>query len=64
MLNGYASRQYILGGRVEFREDENTTTNLMDGKAVFHVYITPPSPNREIDFVLEYDTSYISTLFG
>lgn len=62
-LNGLAARQYILGGRVEFNSDENPTTDLMDGIARFHVYVTPPSPNREIDFVLEYDVNYLSTLF-
>lgn len=61
-LNGLAARQYILGGRVEFLESENSTTDLMDGIARFHVYVTPPSPNREIDFILEYDASYLSTL--
>jgi phage tail sheath protein FI len=63
-LNGLTARQYILGGRVEFLESENPTTDLMDGIARFHVYVTPPSPNREIDFVLEYDPSYVETLFG
>lgn len=63
-LNGLSARQYILGGRVEFRSDENPTTDLMDGKFRFHVYITPPSPAEEIDFILEYDPSYIETLFG
>lgn len=62
-LNGLSARQYILGGRVEFNESENSTTDLMDGKAVFNVYITPPSPNREIQFKLEYDPQYISALF-
>lgn len=62
-LNGLSAKQYILGGRVEFLDSENSTTDLMDGKAKFHVYITPPSPNREIDFVLEYDPDYLSTLF-
>ncbi len=62
-LNGLTARQYILGGRVEFREDENTTTDLMDGVINFHVYFTPPSPARDIEFIQEYDTDYISTLF-
>ena len=62
-LNGLAAQQVILGGRVEFLESENSTVDLMDGKARFHVYITPPSPNREIDFILEYDPAYLSTLF-
>lgn len=62
-LNGLAARQYILGGRVEFNADENPTTDLMDGIVRLHVYITPPSPNRAIDFVLEYDVNYLGTLF-
>ncbi|MDD4599622.1 hypothetical protein SDC9_04140 [bioreactor metagenome] len=63
-LNGLAARQFILGGRVEFQQDENPTTDLMDGIARFHVYITPPSPAREIDFILEYDPKYLETLFS
>ena len=62
-LNGLTAKGALLGGRVEFREDENTTTDLMDGIIYFHVYITPPSPAREIHFVQEYDPQYISTLF-
>lgn len=62
-LNGLAAKQYILGGRVEFREDENTVTDLMDGIIHFHVYFTPPSPARDIEFVQEYDVNYVKTLF-
>jgi phage tail sheath protein FI len=62
-LNGLVAQGYLLGGRVEFRADENPTTDLLDGIARFHVYLTPPSPNRSIDFILEYDTSYLQGLF-
>jgi len=63
-LNGLGAKGALLGGRVEFREDENTTTGLMDGINYFHVYITPPSPAREFHFTQEYDPNYISTLFS
>ncbi len=63
-LNGLVSQQYLIGGRVEFLAEENSTTDLMDGIARFHVYLTPPSPNREIDFILEYDADYLDTLFS
>jgi phage tail sheath protein FI len=63
-LNGLTARQFILGGRVEFQQDENPTTDLMDGIVRFHVYVTPPGPAREIDFVVEYDPKYLETLFG
>ncbi|WP_425057619.1 hypothetical protein SCACP_21360 [Sporomusa carbonis] len=63
-LNGLAARQFILGGRVEFLKDENPVTDLMDGIVRFHVYVTPPSPAREIDFIVEYDPKYLETLFS
>lgn len=63
-LNGLTAQGFLLGGRVEFREDENLMTDLMDGIARFHVYLTPPSPNRQIDFILEYDPAYLQNLFG
>ncbi|XPV75520.1 MAG: phage tail sheath family protein [Desulfovibrio sp.] len=63
-LNGFAKREYILGGRIVFQEDENPTTDLMDGISRFHTFMTPPSPNRVIENILEYDPTYISALFG
>lgn len=63
-LNGLAARGFILGGRVEFLQDENPITDLMDGILRFHVYATPPSPAREIDFIIEYDPQYLAGLFA
>lgn len=63
-LNGLTASGYILGGRVEFLEEENPSTSIMDGNIKFHLYITPPSPAREIDFVLEYDVEYLKALFA
>lgn len=58
------SKGVLLGGRVEFNDVDNSTTNLMDGILKFHVYITPPVPAKEIDWLTEYDPSYLTTLFG
>ena len=63
-FNGLAARQYLLGGKVEFLDSLNPTTDLMDGISRFKVYATPPSPNREIDFIIEYNPNYVSTLFS
>lgn len=63
-LNGLTAREYILGGRVVFENADNPTTDLMDGKIRFHVYVTPPQAAREIDFILEYDPEYLQTLFA
>lgn len=59
-LNGLTSEEKLLGGRVEFQEQENSTTALMSGKAVFHIYMTPPSPAKELEFILEYDSNYVT----
>jgi len=59
-INGLVSEEHLLGGRVEFREEDNTLTGMMAGKATFRIFLTPPSPAREIEFVLEYDPSYVT----
>ena len=63
-MNGLAGSGYILGGRVEYNIAENPTTSLMAGIIKLHVYLTPPSPAQEIDFVLEYDASYVEAAFS
>jgi len=63
-LNGLVGSGYLLGARVEMLESENPTTDLMAGIVRLHVYITPPSPAQEIDFILEYDASYVQEALG
>lgn len=62
-LNGLTSEGKILGGRVEFKAEDNSLVSIMGGKATFHIYLTPPSPAKEIEFLLEYDTSYVLAAF-
>jgi len=62
-MNGLAARGFILGGRVEFLSTENPTTSLLNGGMTFHTHMTPPTPAEDIEDILEYDTSYLSTLF-
>ena len=63
-LNGLKTAEHILGGRIEFSEAENPLTDLMAGRMKFHIYITPPSPAKEMEFVLEYDADYVSAALG
>lgn len=63
-LNGLTADEKILGGRVEMLEAENTDTALMAGHVKFHVYLTPPSPLQKLEFVLEYDLSYLEALMA
>ena len=60
-LNGLVGSGYLLGARVEISEDENPVAQLMAGIIKIHVYMTPASPAQEIDFVLEYDSSYVTS---
>ena len=60
-LNGLVGMGYLLGARVEMLESENPLTNLMAGIIKLRVHMTPPSPAQEIDFVLEYDASYVTS---
>lgn len=60
-LNGLVGREYLLGARIEMLESENPLTDLMAGIIKLHVYMTPPSPAQEIDFILEYDANYVTS---
>lgn len=63
-LNGLTARGALLGGRVEFLSAENPVTDLINGIVRFHVYMTPPTPAEDIEFVLEFDTTYFESLFS
>lgn len=63
-LNGLAAREFILGGRVEFLQDDNPHTDIIDGIAKFRLRIAPPPPLEEAEFILQYDPEYLSNLFA
>ena len=63
-LNSLSAAGQLLGGRLEFREEDNPTTDLMDGKYHFKLYMTPPSPAEDMEFDLEIDTAYYETLYA
>ncbi|GKS14788.1 hypothetical protein YDYSY3_57880 [Paenibacillus chitinolyticus] len=61
-MNGLQASGYILGGRVQFLKEENPASDLMNGKLKFHIFVTPPSPAQEIEFVVEYDAQYLAAI--
>lgn len=63
-LNGLVAIGALLGGRIEFVEDDNPATSLIDGIITFHTYITPPVPARDMENNIEFDVDYLSALFG
>ena len=63
-LNGLVGKGILLAGRVTFETTDNPTSDLMGGKVIWHVYLTPPNAAQELVFTLEYDPSALETLFG
>ena len=63
-LNGLSGAGYLLGGRIEYQEDENALQDLMQGIVRFHMFLTPPSALQEIEFVMEYDADYVTAAFS
>lgn len=63
-MNGLTGRGFLLGGRAEYAEEENTMEDLMQGIVKIHVYLTPAGPAQEIDFILEYDAEYVTAAFS
>ena len=62
-LNGLVGQGVSLGARVEFRHDENPDTELMAGHYKFHVYEAFPTPAEWIEFLIEFDVTYLNALF-
>lgn len=63
-MNGLVGRGFLLGGRVERVEAENSLVDQMSGKITLHIYMTPPAPAEEIDFITEYDADYVTSALG
>lgn len=62
-LNGLTAQGALVGGRVEFRKEENPNTDLLNGTVRFHVFLAEPTPAEDIEFVLEFDAKYYNRLF-
>ncbi len=62
--NGYVARDYCAGYRVEFREDENPATSLLDGHLTVHTFLAPYVPAEYIENVREYDIDALTGALG
>jgi phage tail sheath protein FI len=62
-LNSLVASGNALGARVEFRHDENPDTELMAGHYKFHVFEAFPTPAEWIEFLIEFDVTYLEALF-
>jgi phage tail sheath protein FI len=62
-LDGLSNQEALLGARIEFRHDENPSTEILNGHYVFHIYIAVPTPAEWLDFRIEYWVPYIQNLW-
>jgi uncharacterized protein len=62
-LNSLTAAGNALGGRVEFRHSENPDTEILAGHYKFHVFQASPIPAEWIEFLIEFDVSYLQTLY-
>lgn len=60
-LSGLCGSGYLYGARCELLAAENPLAELLAGHITLHVYHAPPVPAQRIDFILEYDVSYMET---
>jgi len=62
-LDGLSAQEALVGARIEFRHDENPTTEILNGHYTFHIYIAVPTPAEWLDFRVEYWVPYIQNLW-
>lgn len=63
-LAGLVGSGYLLGARAEMLPEENPEGDLLAGIIRLHIYIAPPMPMQEADFVMEYDANYVTSALG
>lgn len=57
---GFVARDICARYEITFLEEENQTTDLLNGKLTFHQYITPYTPAENIEDVIEFDPNALS----
>lgn len=62
--NSFVARDICARYEIMFLDEENPTTDLLNGKLTFHQYLTPYTPAEDIENKLEFDPAALSTLFS
>jgi hypothetical protein len=59
--NSYVAQGKCAGARIEFSEDENPITDILNGRITFHQYLAPYTPAEDIVNVLEFDPEMLQS---
>lgn len=62
--NGFVARGVVARDEITYNEEENPATSLIDGKITFHQYMTPFTPAREIEDLIEFDPNALAAALG
>lgn len=62
--NSYVAQGKCAGARIEYRKEDNPTTDILDGKIRFRMYLAPYPPAEYILGVLEFDPAMLETSLG
>lgn len=58
--NAYVSAGKCAAARIEFNEDENPITDILDGRITFHQHLAPWTPAEDIVNILEFDPNALA----
>lgn len=62
--NSYAAQGKCAGAYIEYREEDNTINDILNGKMQFLTHLAPYTPAEDILNVLEFDPSLLEAAFG
>lgn len=62
--NSYAAQGKCAGVKIEYLEEENPITDILNGKIQFRQYLAPYTPAEDILNVLEFSPDMIKTALG
>lgn len=62
-VNQLVAAGALLGGAVQFLASDNPEAQLLAGEFVWRAYLGGVIPAQDIQFMLEFDTAFLSTLF-
>lgn len=63
-FNAMKSNLRIVGGRIEYREEDNKTEDILNGKVAFRIYLATYLPSEDIKFIVEFDPTILKEALG
>lgn len=62
--NSYVSQKKCAGARIEYRQEDNPVTDVLNGKIVFRQHLAPYTPAEDIANILSFDPDMLQSALG